>query len=410
MKATALAKETSGKVSLVAMATQSAISLTELQEQIKQALDKSLAPHYWVTAEINEIKINQTGHCYLALIEKEEDDALPKAKVSATIWEYSLRLIRAHFESSTGQALTAGLKIMVKTAVQYHPLYGLSLNITDIDPAYTVGSMAIQRHRTIAGLEAEGVFHLNHELPFPELPQRIAVVSSEQAAGYQDFVQQLYENEYGYGFRITLFPSLMQGERAAQSMIEALDQINACKDAFDVVVIIRGGGAVADLMCFDDANLASHVAQFPLPVLTGVGHDKDESVVDMVAHRALKTPTAVADFLVDCLSEEASVLEEYGRALSKLAHHALHRERQDLNLLQQHLLLYAGQRLQQENFNLQLYANTIESCNPYHILSRGYAMARFRNRALTSAATVHAGDEVEVILHKGKLQTVVKSA
>ena len=389
------------------MATQNAISLTALQERIKQALDKSLSPYYWITAEINEIKVNRTGHCYLVLIEKEETDALPKAKVSATIWEYSLRLIRAHFESSTGQALTAGLKIMVKTTVQYHPVYGLSLNITDIDPAYTVGSMAVQRHHTIAKLEAEGVFHLNHELPFPELPQRIAVISSEQAAGFRDFVQQLYENEYGYDFKVTLFSSLMQGERAAQSIMAALDRINDCGEAFDVVAIIRGGGAVADLMCFDDADLASHVAQFPLPVLTGIGHDKDESVVDMVAHRALKTPTAVADFLIDCVAAEASVLEEYGHTLSKLTRNVLYREGQALNLLQQHLSLYARQRLQQENFNLQLCANTIESHNPCHILSRGYAVARFRHKALTDAATVRAGDEVEIILHKGQLHTVV---
>jgi exodeoxyribonuclease VII large subunit len=389
------------------MPTQSAISLTELQEQIKQALDKNLRQHYWVTAEINEIKVNQTGHCYLVLIEKEEDETLPKAKAAATIWEYSFRLIRAHFESSTGQELTAGLKIMVKTTVQYHSLYGLSLNIIDIEPAYTVGTIAIQRHHTIAQLEAEGVFHLNHELPFPELPQRIAVISSEQAAGYQDFVQHLYENDYGYDFTITLFPSLMQGERAAQGIMEALDQINAHRDAFDAVAIIRGGGAVADLMCFDNLELASHVAQFPLPVLTGIGHNKDESVVDMVAHRALKTPTAVADFLIDCLLVEESLLEEYGKALSELTGNALRLEGKNLNLLQQHLLLYTKQRLQQENFSLQLHANTIESHNPYHILSRGYAVARFRNKAITSTATVHAGDEVEVILHKGKLQTVV---
>jgi exodeoxyribonuclease VII large subunit len=176
------------------------------------------------------------------------------------------------------------------------------------------------------------------------------------------------------------------------------------------VAVIRGGGAVADLMCFDDAELASYVAQFPLPVLTGIGHDKDESVVDMVAHRALKTPTAVADFLIDCLSGEESLLEEYGAALSELVSSTLYRERKDLNQLQQHLLLYTKQRLQQENFSLQLYAQTVESHNPYHILSRGYAVARFRNRALTNAAAVQAGDEVDIILHKGELHTVVKSA
>jgi exodeoxyribonuclease VII large subunit len=387
---------------------QQAISLTELQDHIQQALDKSLKPHYWVTAEINEIKVNQTKHCYLVLVEKEEGETLPKAKVAATIWEYSFRLIRAHFESSTGQSLAAGMKVMVKVAVQYHPLYGLSVNIVDIDPAYTVGRIAMQRHNTIAQLEDDGVFHMNHELPFPELPQRIAVISSEQAAGYEDFLHHLCENDYGYAFHVTLFPSLMQGEKAAQNIIAALDRINEDKDAFDAVAIIRGGGAVADLMCFDDDALAAHVAQFPLPVLTGIGHNKDESVVDMVAHQALKTPTAVADFLIDCLIAEDALLEEYDTFLRKLARNTLYGERKSLEALQHHLLLYARQRLQQENFSLQLHANSIESYNPYHILARGYAVARFRNKALTHAATVHEGDEVEVILHKGTLHTVVK--
>jgi exodeoxyribonuclease VII large subunit len=390
-----------------AVATQQAISLTELQDYIQQALDKNLKPHYWVTAEINEIKINQTKHCYLMLVEKDEGETLPKAKVAATIWEYSFRLIRAHFESSTGQALAAGMKIMVKVAVQYHPLYGLSVNIMDIEPAYTVGRIAMQRHHTIAQLEADGVFHMNHELPLPELPQRIAVISSEQAAGYEDFMQQLYHNDYGYAFSVTLFPSLMQGEKAAQNIIEALDRINEYQDAFDAVAVIRGGGAVADLMCFDDYALAAHVAQFPLPVLTGIGHNKDESVVDMVAHQALKTPTAMADFLIDCLRAEDALLEEYGNALGELARNRLHDERSGLDALQQHLLLYARQRLQQENFSLQLHAHSIESYNPYHILARGYAVARFRSKALTRADAVHEGDELEIILHKGTLHTVV---
>jgi exodeoxyribonuclease VII large subunit len=387
---------------------QQAISLTELQDYIRQALDKNLKPHYWVTAEINEIKVNQTKHCYLVLVEKEEGETLPKAKVAATIWEYSFRLIRAHFESNTGQALAAGMKVMVKVAVQYHPLYGLSVNIVDIEPAYTVGRIAMQRHNTVAQLEADGVFHMNHELPFPELPQRIAVVSSEQAAGYEDFLHQLCENDYGYAFHVTLFPSLMQGEKAAQNIIAALDRINEDRDAFDAVAIIRGGGAVADLMCFDDYALAAHVAQFPLPILTGIGHNKDESVVDMVAHHALKTPTAVADFLIDCLITEDALLEEYDTILNKLARNTLYGERKSLDALQHHLLLYAKQRLQQEHFSLQLHANSIESYNPYHILARGYAVARFRNKALTRADTVHEGDEVEIILHQGTLHTVVK--
>jgi exodeoxyribonuclease VII large subunit len=387
---------------------QQAISLTELQDYIRQALDKNLKPHYWVTAEINEIKVNQSKHCYLVLVEKEEGETLPKAKVAATIWEYAFRLIRAHFESSTGQALAAGMKVMVKVAVQYHPVYGLSANIIDIEPAYTVGRIAMQRHHTIAQLEADGVFHMNQELPLPELPQRIAVISSEQAAGYEDFLHQLCENDHGYAFHVTLFPSLMQGEKAAQNIIAALDRIDEYRDAFDAVVIIRGGGAVADLMCFDDYALAAHVAQFPLPILTGIGHNKDESVVDMVAHQALKTPTAVAGFLINCLLAEDTLLKKYSTVLSDLARRILHDERKILDAHQHHLWLYAKQLLQQEHFSLQLHAHSIESYNPYHILARGYAVARFRNKALTRADTVHEGDEVEIILHKGKLHTVVK--
>jgi exodeoxyribonuclease VII large subunit len=386
-----------------------AITLTELQEHIKQTLDMLLEPHYWITAEINEIKVHQMRHCYLVLVEKAEGETLPRAKMSATIWESSFRLLRTHFESSTGQALAAGLKIMVKVAVQYHSLYGLSINIIDIDPAYTVGRIVTQRQATVAQLEADGVFQMNQELPFPELPQRIAVISSEQAAGYQDFIQQLHDNDYGYGFSVTLFASLMQGEKAAQNIMEALNRINAHRGAFDAVAIIRGGGAVADLMCFDDYALAAHVAQFPLPVLSGIGHDKDESIVDMVAFRALKTPTAVADFLIDCLTEEDALLEEHGCMLSELTRATLHHETNHLEMLQRNLSLYARQRLQQEHFNLQLCAGAIESYNPYHILARGYAVVRLHNRALTDAAAVHAGDEVEIRLHKGTLHTVVKN-
>jgi exodeoxyribonuclease VII large subunit len=297
---------------------------------------------------------------------------------------------------------------MVKVLVQYHTLYGLSLNITDVEPAYTVGSMALQRRNTIAKLEADGVFEMNHELPLPTLLQRVAVISSEQAAGYQDFVQHLHDNEYGFGFSLTLFPSLMQGEKAVQDIMDALDRINTHKDAFDVVVIIRGGGATADLLCFDDYALASYVAQFPLPILTGIGHNKDESVVDMVAHQSLKTPTAVADFLVDQLTEEAAALDTYSNEISGIMQEILTRETRGLAVWQQQLISATTQRLQQENFALQLFAQSIESYHPYHILARGYAVARFRGKALTQASAVHPGDEVEVVLHKGSIHTVVQ--
>jgi exodeoxyribonuclease VII large subunit len=343
------------------------------------------------------------------LLEKEDGNALPKAKAAATIWEYSFRMLQAYFENATGQLFATGLKVMVKVTVQYHSLYGLSLNIVDIEPTYTVGSMAIQRRNTIAQLKSDGIFDMNRNLPFPVLPQWIAVISSEQAAGYQDFVRQLSANNYGYGFAPSLFPSLMQGEKAAQNIMDALDRINDCVDAFDLVVIIRGGGAVSDLMCFDDYTLASYVAQFPLPILTGIGHDKDESVVDMVAHRALKTPTAVADFLINCMAEEESSLKKYGYMLGSLVQDMRRDEMKNLHTLRQELFLLVQQQLQQENFNLQLYSHDIESHNPYHILSCGYAIVRFRGKTLSNAATVQTGDDLHIILHRGDLHAVVHS-
>jgi exodeoxyribonuclease VII large subunit len=384
------------------------ISLYELQENIGQALGENLKHSYWITAEINELKISQSGHCYLMLIEKDKESNMIKAKAPASIWEYSFRLLQAYFENATGRPLAIGLEIMAKASVHYHPLYGLSLTITDINPAYTVGGMVIQRRNTIAQIQADGVFDMNKALTLAVLPQRVAVISSEQAAGYQDFVHHLHENDYGYDFSITLFPSLVQGEKAAQEIMNALDLINECKEAFDVVVIIRGGGAVADLACFDDYNLASYVAQFPLPVLTGIGHDKDESIADMVAYRSLKTPTATAGFLIDRLADEDLQLSEYTENMGKLVTAVLDNEVQQLNALHQNLRLFSRERLQQEHFNLQLTTNMVESHNPLNILSRGYAIARLNGKILTDAKSVKENDEIEIILHKGNLRTVVR--
>jgi exodeoxyribonuclease VII large subunit len=379
------------------------INLSELLDKAKQVLESSLSDGYWITAEINEIKTNANGHCYLSLIEKEEDGEQLKAKVAATIWASAFRLIKPYFESSTGRPLSAGLKVLIKASVQFHVLYGISLNITDIEPSYTVGSMALQRRNTIARLQSDGVFDMNSELEFPLLPQRIAVISSEQAAGYQDFIHQLYDNENGYAFAVTLFPSSVQGAAAAAEIITALDAINNYCEAFDVVVIIRGGGATADLVCFDDYALATHVAQFPLPILTGIGHNKDESVVDMVAHLSLKTPTAVADYLIDCLASEDNELQVFGNIIENVAATLLSKEKSTLSLLQQQLDMHLRQQLQQEQFKLQLYANDLQSYNPYNVLARGYAVVRQQGKALTDPANIHLQEELEITLHKGKL-------
>ena len=278
------------------------ISLTELQLIIRDSLYMALPDVYWVIAEISELKENYAGHCYLELIEKQSDEQNVRARVKAIIWSNRYRFIKAFFENATGEYLREGLKILVKTKVEYHELYGLSLIISDIDPAFTIGEMAMKRQFVIKKLEQEGVFSMNKELSFPVFPQKIAVISSKSAAGYTDFINQLKNNSFGYVFYTALFETVLQGTETEQSIIRALDKIASYSNLFDLVVIIRGGGSQSDLSWFDSYNIAYHVTQFPLPVFTGIGHDKDVTVTDMVANRSLKTPTAVADFLVDSVA------------------------------------------------------------------------------------------------------------
>jgi exodeoxyribonuclease VII large subunit len=257
---------------------------------------------YWVIAEISEIKENYAGHCYLELIEKNNDERNVRAKVKALIWNNRYRFLRSFFENITGESLKAGIKILIKVKIEYHELYGLSLIITDIDPAFTIGEMAIKRQEIIKQLELEGVFSMNRDLDMPALPQRIAIISSRNAAGYQDFINHLTDNNFGYLFYYTLFDSVMQGLETEESVITALDKIMYNIHHFDVVVIIRGGGSQSDLSWFDNYNIAYHITQFPLPVISGIGHDKDLTVTDMVANKSMMTPTAVADFLINCMS------------------------------------------------------------------------------------------------------------
>lgn len=286
------------------------VSLEELQLIIRDSLYLALPDFYWVMAEISELKENNTGHCYLELIEKHPDDKNIRARVRAIIWRNRYRFLKAFFENSAGETLREGLKILVKIKVEYHELYGLSLIISDIDPAFTIGEMAMKRLHVIKKLEQEGVFTMNKDLIFPAVPQRIAVISSKNAAGYTDFVNQLKGNSFGYVFYTALIESSLQGTETEQGVISALDKIALNSHLFDLVVIIRGGGSQTDLSWFDSYNIAYHVTQFPLPVITGIGHDKDVTVTDLVANRSLKTPTAVADFLIDSVaSAENEIIE-----------------------------------------------------------------------------------------------------
>jgi exodeoxyribonuclease VII large subunit len=272
------------------------LTLFELNQWIKNILCESIPGTVWVVAEISELKENRNGHCYIELVEKQGNEIVARAR--ATIWSYTYRMLKPYFESTTGQAFTCGIKILVNVAVEFHPSYGLSLNIKDIDPAYTMGDMMLQRKEIIERLQSEGIFDMNRELTLPMVPQRIAVISSKTAAGYQDFINQLEHNAYGIKFYTKLFEAYMQGSATVPSIIAALDRIFQYEDFFDAVAIIRGGGATADLSSFDNYDLAYHVTQFPLPVITGIGHEKDDTIIDLVSHTRLKTPTAVAEFFI----------------------------------------------------------------------------------------------------------------
>jgi len=275
------------------------LELSQLLAIVKDSLKKSVPGNLWVKAEINELSVNYSGHCYLELIEKSEESENITAKIKATIWSSVYRMLTAYFETVTNRQLEKGLKILVKVSVEFHEIYGISLNVLDIDPVYTVGEQERHRQEIIKRLDYEGIIDMNKTVELPLVMQRLAVISSASAAGYGDFIHQLETNDSNYSYSYTLFPSQMQGQQTAESIINNLDKIYKHESEFDAVVIIRGGGSKSDLAWFDNYELAANIAQFPLPVITGIGHDRDQSIADIVAHTTLKTPTAVAEFLIN---------------------------------------------------------------------------------------------------------------
>ena len=307
------------------------LSLFELQRQVKGSLDTTFAMPVWVKAEISEMTVNRSGHCYLDLVETESGTDTVIARCRATIWSYTFRMLKPYFETTTGQTFTEGLKVLLQAKVEYHEVYGFSLNIRDIDPVYTLGDLARQRREIIRRLQEDGVFEMNKELGLPLVPQRIAVISSPTAAGLQDFLDQLHSNVHQFVFYTKLFPAVMQGNEAPRSIMSALDLIYEYEDLFDAVVIIRGGGAQLDLACFDQYELAFHVAQFPLPVITGIGHDKDDTVIDLVAHTRMKTPTAVAEFLIGGALRFSQELKELEKHFTELVSNQLEDNKDRLN-------------------------------------------------------------------------------
>ena len=347
-----------------------AYSLYELNAVIKSAVNAVFPEACWVTAEIAELKCNQRGHCYLELVEKDNDNTIAQSK--ATIWAYEYRKLSSKFQTATGEPVRPGMKILFLAVVNFHEVYGLSLNIRDIDPTYTLGDMARKRKEVIERLRKEGLLELNKGLVLPMVPQRIAVISSPTAAGYGDFFSQLDSNPYGYQFMHILFPALMQGTDAAGSVIAALRKVSKYRHLFDVAVVIRGGGSAVDLSCFDNYELASHVARCPLPVITGIGHEKDDTVADIVAHTRMKTPTAVAEFLVSGIRSFDDTVTGIQNRINAFAGRLLQNMRHRLHSLARHLGYVPAGAIAGQLNKLLLIQNGLSNFTNQTIQKEGY--------------------------------------
>ena len=404
-------------------------SLLELNLLVREAIEDALPIEYWVEAELSECRESR-GHCYMELIQKDEQTATPIAKASAKCWANKWLTIRPYFERTTGQQLHAGMKILLQVYPQFHEAYGFSWIVTDIDPTYTLGDMARKRQEIIQKLKAEGVFDLQKELQLPVFCQHIAVISSQTAAGYGDFCKQLADNPYGFKFKTQLFPAIMQGEGVEQSIISALEQIYDMP--FDCVVIIRGGGATSDMSGFDTLALAENVANFPIPIITGIGHERDESVLDMVSHTRVKTPTAAAALLIDHLK---GVLETIEGAQSVISHYAQQklsainyqlstiseaiprlfsivkaRQEAKIDALYTRLPMLIERRLTSESHRLQLIDEKLKALDPTLLLARGYSITLYNGKAVKDASQLPPGTEIETRLAKGTVHSTVNES
>ena len=426
------------------------LSLFELNALVRKSVKLCLPDEYWVQAELSDVRTNYSGHCYLEFVQKNPRGNALVAKARGMIWSNIYSMLKPYFERETGQAFTSGIKVLVKVTVDFHELYGYSLTVIDIDPAYTLGDMARRRKEIIHRLEEEGVLTLNKELEMPLLPQRVAVISSATAAGYGDFCNQLLNNADGLVFYPHLFATVMQGDKVEASVIAALNAIYKEVDRWDVVVIIRGGGATSDLSGFDTYDLAANCAQFPLPIITGIGHERDDTVIDMVSHTRVKTPTAAAEFLINRMRETASDLERYityfhqtiperiahskerleqwvaripSRVQMRLQHERFRQERMAVRMntawqtrllreeyrlkLEQRLATAIDARLQRERHRLQLAQSQVEAASPELLLKRGYSLTLKDGKAVTDASALHHGDVLTTRVAKGEFKSKV---
>lgn len=427
-----------------------ALSLFELNSLVREAIEEYVTDEYWVEAELASAH-ESGGHCYMELIQKEDGSNTPIARASARCWRSTWALLKPHFERETGQTLRGGLKVLLQVYPQFHENFGFSWIVTDIDPTYTLGDMARRRQEIIRRLKEEGVFDLNKELELPLFAQHIAVISSDSAAGYGDFCKQLSENKQGFKFAVELFSAVMQGEQVEQTVIAALNEINERREDFDCVVIIRGGGSTSDLSGFDTLALAENVANFPLPVITGIGHDRDESVLDMVSHTRVKTPTAAAAFLIEHLQDVYSLIVEaeedvircvtdrlqkerlridrliellpkqlaafltaqharLGRLIELLPRQTaacLTSQRGNLDLLAATMHGVLERRMLRENHRMEMLEHRADAVNPEKLLQRGYSITRSNGRVVRSPEQLKAGDEIETTMEKGTIKSVV---
>lgn len=426
------------------------LSLVELNALVRKSIRTCLPDAYWVQAELSDVRANYSGHCYLEFVQKDPKSNALVAKARGIIWSNVFYQLKPYFEKETGQAFVSGIKVLVKVTVDFHELYGYSLTVVDIDPTYTLGDMARRRKEILKRLDEEGILTLNKELEFPELMQRIAVISSATAAGYGDFCNQLENNAFGFAFYPKLFPAIMQGEKVESSIIHALEVINDERDNWDVVVIIRGGGATSDLSGFDTYDLAAHCAQFPLPIITGIGHERDDTVLDLISHTRVKTPTAAAEFLINHQRETAERLEQYisffyeeiplilerqkerleqwvaripAKVQMRLQNEHFRQERFTKRIqmawqsrlmreqyrlqVDQRMAVALQNRLQRENHRLELLEQQVKSASPDLLLKKGYSITLKDGRAVTDPKQLKPGDEVVTKVAKGEFKSKV---
>ena len=444
------------------MTTKTTLTLYELNCLVREVIECEMPNEYWVEAELSECRESR-GHCYMELIQKDEQNTTPIAKASAKCWASKWMIVRPYFERTTGQQLHAGMKVLLKVYPQFHEAYGFSWIVTDIDPTYTLGDMARRRQEIIRQLKEEGIFDLQKDLHLPLFCQRIAVISSQTAAGYGDFCNQLSDNPYGFKFQTRLFPAIMQGEGVEQSIIAALERIFSeysdfsdysenTVPPFDCVVIIRGGGATSDMSGFDTLALVENVANFPLPIITGIGHDRDESILDMVSHTRVKTPTAAAALLIDHLKMVHDAINNAQESITRFTRQKLSTLNSQLSTLQEmlpklftivktrqeacieslymrilscvretvisslgkvsafetRLPILTDRRLMTEKHRLQLMEEKAKNLDPTRLLQRGYSITTKNGKVVRYVEELQIGDDLETHLANGTVHSIVK--